>query len=47
MLDKETYQNGDMVHVRRKPASINVNFVYALKADNSKFVEFIVKAALK
>ena len=25
----------------------NVNFVYALKEDNSKFVEFIVKATLE
>ncbi len=26
---------------------VNVNFVYALKEDNSKFVEFIVKATLE
>ena len=43
---------GDMVNIGRNPAStsgsvFNVNFVYALKEDNSKFVEFIVKATLE
>lgn len=41
-----------MVNIGRNPAStsgsvFNVNFVYALKEDNSKFVEFIVKATLE
>ncbi|MCM1860368.1 hypothetical protein NCY95_00955, partial [Phocaeicola vulgatus] len=40
------------VNIGRNPAStsgsvFNVNFVYALKEDNSKFVEFIVKATLE
>lgn len=48
----ETQENGDMVNIGRNPAStsgsvFNVNFVYALKEDNSKFVEFIVKATLE
>ena len=39
-------------NIGRNPAStsgsvFNVNFVYALKEDNSKFVEFIVKATLE
>lgn len=52
VLFVETQADGDMVNVGRNPAStsgsvFNVNFVYALKADNSKFVEFIVKATLE
>ena len=48
----ETQENGDMVNIGRNPAStsgsvFNVNFVYALTEDNSKFVEFIVKATLE
>lgn len=51
VLFVETQENGDMVNIGRNPAStsgsvFNVNFVYALKEDNSKFVEFIVKATL-
>lgn len=46
------HKSGDMVNIGRNPAStsgsvFNVNFVYALKEDNSKFVEFIVKATLE
>mgnify|MGYP000054880180 FL=1 len=52
VLFVETQENGDMVNIGRNPAStsgsvFNVNFVYALKEDNSKFVEFIVKATLE
>lgn len=48
----ETQPDGDMVNIGRHPSAtsgsvFNFSFVYALKADHNKFVEFIVKVTLE